>query len=130
MFTFQESGLPLFSVVAWRSNTNQGQKKASLRVSMEAVRMALTETQREASAHALFLCNGVVSLETSHISIDDRFAAMQIVMVTKRLLRLYSFQSVVFSSFHCLVTDVKNYVIAGSRSRTGNETNLTPFSLS
>ena len=41
-----------------------------------------------------------------------------------------SFQSVFFSSFHCLVTDVKNYVIAGSRSRTGNETNLTPFSLS
>ena len=28
--------------------------------------------------------------EISHVSTDDRFAAMQIVMVTKRLLRLLS----------------------------------------
>ena len=37
-----------------------------------------------------FSSASVAYLETSHISIDDRFAAMQIVMVTKRLLRLMS----------------------------------------
>ena len=41
---------------------------------MEAVRNALLETRREASAVALPLPSAV-QLETSHISIDDRFAA-------------------------------------------------------
>jgi hypothetical protein len=41
---------------------------------MEAVRNALLETRREANAVALPLPS-VVQLETSHISIDDRFAA-------------------------------------------------------
>ena len=45
---------------------------------MEAVRNALLETRREASAVALPLPSAV-QLETSHISIDDRFAA-QIVL--------------------------------------------------
>ena len=49
-------------------------KKTSLRVSSEAVRNALKETQREASADALPLHSAVL-LETSHISLDDRFAA-------------------------------------------------------
>jgi hypothetical protein len=41
---------------------------------MEAVRNALLETRREANAVALPLPSAV-QLETSHISIDDRFAA-------------------------------------------------------
>ena len=49
---------------------------------MEAVRNALLETRREASAVALPLPSAV-QLETSHISIDDRFAA-QIVYATGR----------------------------------------------
>ena len=56
-----------------------------------------------------FSSASVAYLETSYIPFNDCFATMQIVMVTKRLLRLDSFQSVLFSSFHCSVTDVKNH---------------------
>ena len=62
------------TIAARRADTNRGYKKASHRVSMEAVRNALLETRREASAVALPLPSAV-QLETSHISIDDRFAA-------------------------------------------------------
>ena len=52
--------------------------------------MALLETRREAKRCSVFLCKVSSNFETSHISQNDRFAAMQIVMVTKRLLRLLS----------------------------------------
>ena len=55
---------------------------ASTRISVEAVGIALLETRREASAVALPLPSAV-QLETSHISIDDRFAA-QIVYAAGR----------------------------------------------
>ena len=85
MFTSQESGLPLFSVATSQSNTNQGQNKPSLRISDEAVRLPYGNTKRgKRTAHPL---QGVAHIETSHISSDDCFAALQIVMVTKRLLR-------------------------------------------
>ena len=70
------------TIAAPQSDTNRGYKKTSHRVSMEAVRNALLETRREASAVALPLLSAV-QLETSHISIDDRFAA-QIVYSTGR----------------------------------------------
>ena len=49
--------------------------KASLRISWEAVGIAVEKTQREASAYALPL-QGAVLVETSYISQDDRFAAL------------------------------------------------------
>ena len=47
-------------------------KKTSLHVSTGAVGIALTETQREEGT--LAFPHRVVCLETSHISVDDRFA--------------------------------------------------------
>ena len=86
-FTSQEPGLSSFRVAAQRADTNRGYKKTSHRVSMEAVRNALLETRREASAVALPLPSAV-QLETSHISIDDRFAA-QIVYAAGRCPPIY-----------------------------------------
>jgi hypothetical protein len=82
-------GLALVQCRPLRYNQTRikGKIKASLRVSMEAVRMALLETRREAKRCSVFLCKVSSNFETSHISQNDRFAAMQIVMVTKRLLR-------------------------------------------
>ena len=55
-------------------STNRGHKKTSLRVPSEAVGIALVETRREVSACALSSACAV-NLETSYISLDDRFAA-------------------------------------------------------
>ena len=55
-FTSQGSGLSSFRVATRRTDTIRGYKKASLRVSREAVGIALYETQREANAVAFFLC--------------------------------------------------------------------------
>ncbi len=65
----------------------KGKIKASLRVSMEAVRMALTETQREASAYALFLCKVSSVLKLLTFPSTIALQLLQIVMVTKQLLR-------------------------------------------
>jgi len=51
-------------------------KKSSLHISSEAVRIAQNEIRRE-EARLRFLLS-IVILETSHISLDDRFAALQI----------------------------------------------------
>ena len=85
------------TIAARRADTYRGYKKTSHRVSMEAVRNALLETRREANAVALPLPSAV-QLETSHISIDDRFAA-QIVYAAGRcppMVRLLS----CLGSFH------------------------------
>ena len=77
----------------------------SLHASREAVRIALIETQREASAVALPLPSAV-QLETSHISIDDRFAA-QIVYAAGRcppIIRLLRY----YISFHFQFHGIKN----------------------
>ena len=56
-------------------------KKASLRVPREAVGIALIETRREDKCVCTYSLQGVVYLETSYISRDDCFAAMQIVFI-------------------------------------------------
>ena len=102
MFTSQESGLPLFSVVAWWSNTNQAQKKASLRVPREAVGLPYRKHKERRNAVA-FSSARYRPVEISYVSLGDRFAAMQIVLVTKRLLRLYSFNQFSFLPFTVLL---------------------------
>ena len=91
MFTSQESGLPLFSVALLRycQTRIKGKKKSSLRVSRAAVGNALEETRREENAYALpAQCRLPLKLPTFRVTIALQL--LQIVMVTKRLLRLLS----------------------------------------
>ena len=84
----------------------KGKIKSSLRVSRAAVGNALEETRREENAYAFpAQCRLPLKLPTFRVTIALQL--LQIVMVTKQLLRLYSFQSVFFSPFHYSVTDVK-----------------------
>ena len=62
-------------------DTIRGHEKASLRVPREAVRIAVQETQREASAYALSL-QCVVLLKFSNVSLGDCFAALQIAVIS------------------------------------------------
>ncbi|MBQ7666615.1 MAG: hypothetical protein IJS46_01315, partial [Kiritimatiellae bacterium] len=67
-----------FSLRVWcrsRSDTKEVKTKASLRIPKEALRFALIETRREASAYAPSL-QGVAYREISQVSFDDRFAAI------------------------------------------------------
>ena len=68
---------PVLVPCAAHGQTRTGHKiaKASLRISWEALRIALGEIQREASAYALPL-QGIVTGEISQVSQDDRFAAL------------------------------------------------------
>ena len=75
LFTNQRSGVSYLRVAA--RSTLACEKKPSLRISNEAVRNALGETRRE-DKRVAFPLQRTVSFETSHISFDDRFAALQI----------------------------------------------------
>ena len=89
VFTSQESGLPLFSVAHRGQTRIKGKKKSSLRVSRAAVGNALEETRREENAHAFpAQCRLPLKLPTFRVTIALQL--LQIVMVTKRLLRLLS----------------------------------------
>ena len=88
------------------ANGDSPQNYSSLRVSRAAVGNALEETRREENAYAFpAQCRLPLKLPTFRVTIALQL--LQIVMVTKQLLRLYSFQSVFFSPFHYSVTDVK-----------------------
>ena len=60
-----------------RLHNSRKQKEPSLRISREAMRIALEEIRREGKRIA-FPLQRFVFYETSHISRDDRFAALQI----------------------------------------------------
>ena len=92
-------------VFCFRHSSIGHKKKASLRVPREAVGIALYETQREASA-LRFPLQGAVVLETSYISLDDRFAA-QIVYATGRCPPMYRLVTDC-RSFHCQFHDLKS----------------------
>ena len=63
--------------VATCSQTRIKEIKTSLRISTEAVGIAYEKTQRE-EVHSTLLPSDVL-IETSYISVDDHFAALQIV---------------------------------------------------
>ena len=74
-FTSQKSGGFSFRV-ATRNQTRIKEIKTSLRISTEAVGIAYEKTQRE-EVHSTLLPSDVL-IETSYISVDDHFAALQI----------------------------------------------------
>lgn len=67
----------------------RGKIKASLRVPREAVGLPYRKHKERRNAVA-FSSARYRPVEISYVSLGDRFAAMQIVMVTKRLLRYLS----------------------------------------
>ena len=73
-FSFRVGGVRGAPALPFRHSAIEHKKKASLRVLLEAVRIALMETQREANAYA-FSPASAVHLETSHIPSNDCVAA-------------------------------------------------------
>ena len=103
MFTSQESGLPLFSVVAWWSNTNQAQKKASLRVPREAVGLPYRKHKERRNAVA-FSSARYRPVEISYVSLGDRFAVVANCYGDEAVAPSYvRFTELLSSSFHCSV---------------------------
>jgi hypothetical protein len=73
------------------SNTNQGQNKSLSSCFLRGRENNLVGNTKRGKRVCTLPLQGDVQLEISHVSQNDRFAAMQIVMVTKRLLRLCPF---------------------------------------
>ena len=86
VFTSQESGLPLFSVAALPSNTNQGQNKSLSSRLQRGCERCLDWNTKRGETQLRFPLQGVVSLETLTFLWTIALQLLQIVMVTKRLL--------------------------------------------
>jgi len=76
-----------YYILPLRDKILRDNKKSSLRISREAVRTALNEIQREEAL--MRPLPSIVILETSHISLDDRFAALQIDLGWRRVTPAY-----------------------------------------
>ena len=69
--------------------------------------MALLETRREAKRCSVFLCKVSSNLETSHISQNDRFAAVANCYGDEAVAPSFvRFTELLSSSFHCSVLRV------------------------
>ena len=128
---FPRVGLALVQCRASRSNTNQGQNKSLSSYPWRGCRNCLERTQREAKRGCVFLCKVSLSLKLPTFLQTIALQLLQIVMVTKRLLRLYSFQSAFFSPFHYSVTDVKIHrksaILGGGTFSSGGNVSAKVF---